>query len=80
MGILFEFIPNLFVALAVDFILYVTGASILRLASLGLLKYQIYSYGEFKKLKGKPNKGCFMPYIIGILFYALLIALIAWYN
>jgi len=42
MSILFEFIPSLFVALAFDFILYITG--------------------------------------VGILFYALLIASIAWLN
>ena len=80
MSIFLEFIPNLFVALAFDFILYITGAGILRLASFGLLKYQIHSYGEFKELKGKSNKDFIMPYIVGILFYALLIVSIAWIN
>jgi hypothetical protein len=80
MSILFEFIPNLFVALAFDFILYITGAGILRAVSFGLLKYKIHSYGEFKKLKGKPNTGFILPYINGILFYALIIVLIAWLN
>ncbi len=80
MGVLLEFIPNLFIALAFDFILYITGASILRVVSFGLLKYQIHSYGEFKKLKVKSNKGYFMPYIVGISFYASLITLIALSN
>ncbi|MGL1956605.1 MAG: hypothetical protein OCD00_04745 [Colwellia sp.] len=80
MSILFEFIPSFFVALAFDFILYITGAGILRGISFGLLKYQIHSYSEFKKLKGKPNKNFFMAYIVGILFYVLLIVLIAWLN
>jgi hypothetical protein len=80
MSILFEFIPTIFVALAFDFILYLTGAGVLRVVSFGLLKYQIHSYGEFKSLKGKTNKGFIMPYIVGILFYVLLIVSIAWFN
>jgi hypothetical protein len=80
MSILLEFISNLFVALAFDFMLYITGAAILRGFSFGLLKYQLHSYSEFKELKGKSNKGYFMPYVVGILFYALIIALISWLN
>lgn len=80
MSILFEFIPSIFVALAFDFILYITGASVLRVVSFGLLKYQIYNYGEFKELKGKSNKGFLLQYIIGLSFYALIIVAIAWLN
>lgn len=40
MSILIEFIPNLFIALAFDFILYITGAGVLRVISMGLFKYQ----------------------------------------
>jgi hypothetical protein len=80
MSILIEFIPNFFVALAFDFILYITGAAILRVVSFGLLKYQLHSYCEFKKQKKKSNNDFIMPYILGILFYALLIASIAWLN
>jgi hypothetical protein len=79
-SILIEFIPSLFVALAFDFMLYFTGAIILRIASFGLLKYRIHSYAEFKIRKKKTNKGFIIPYIIGVLFYVLLIALIAWLN
>ena len=80
MSILFEFIPSIFVALAFDFILYISGAGVLRIVSFGLLKYQMHSYGEFKEQKAKSNKGFIMPYIVGLLFYALLIASIAWLN
>jgi hypothetical protein len=78
MSILLEFIPSIFVALAFDFILYITGAGVLRVISFGTLKYQIHSYGEFKEQKRKSNKGYFVPYIVGIVFYALCIATIAW--
>lgn len=73
MSAFIEFIPSLFAALAFDFILYITGASILRVVSFGSLKYQLNSYGEFKTLKVKSNKNLLMPYIVGILFYALII-------
>ncbi|MEW6983782.1 hypothetical protein AAD001_14105 [Colwelliaceae bacterium 6471] len=80
MSIFLEFIPNLFVALAFDFILYITGAAVLRVISFGLFKIQLYSYSEYKELKGTPNNGYLMPYVVGILFYALIIILIAWFN
>lgn len=80
MTMLFEFIPNLFVALVFDFILYITGAGILRVVSFGLIKCQMHSYSEFTESKRDPNKNFIMPYIVGILFYALLIVSIAWLN
>jgi len=80
MSLFLEFIPNLFAALAFDFILYLTGAGVLRVISFGLCKYQLYSYGEFKTLKGKVNNGYLMPYLVGTLFYALIIVLIALLN
>lgn len=80
MSILLEFIPSLFAALAFDFVLYITGAGVLRVISFGILKYQLHSYGEFKKLKGNSNQGYLMPYIVGVLFYALIIVSIAWFN
>ena len=80
MSILFEFIPRIFVALAFDFIVYITGAGVLRIISFGLLKYQMHSYDEFKEKKGKSNKGYVMSYIVGIVFYALIIITIAWIN
>ena len=80
MSILFEFIPSIFAALAFDFILYITGSSVLRIASFGLVKYQLYSYGEFKELKGKSDQGFLLQYIIGLSFYALIIVAIAWLN
>lgn len=80
MSIFLEFIPSLFIALAFDFILYLTGAGILRVISFGLLKYQLSSYNEYKALKGKSNNGYFMPYVVGILFYTLIIVSIVWLN
>jgi hypothetical protein len=80
MSLFLEFIPSLFIALAFDFILYITGACVLRVISFGSFKYQLHSYNKFKELKGKSNHGYFIPYIIGILFYALLIVSIAWLN
>ncbi len=80
MSIFLEFIPNLFVALAFDFILYITGAVVLRVISFGLSKHQLHSYSEYKELKGKSNNSYLMPYVIGILFYALIIVSIAWLN
>jgi hypothetical protein len=80
MGIFLEFIPNLFVALAFDFILYITGASVLRVISFGSSKHKLHSYSEYKELKGKSNNGYLVPYVIGIQFYALIIVTIAWLN
>ena len=80
MSIFFEFIPNLFVALAFDFILYITGSGVLRVISFGLSKHQLHSYSEYKELKGKSNNGYLVPYVTGILFYALIFVLIAWLN
>ena len=80
MSILFEFIPNIFVALAFDFIVYITGVSVLRIVCFGLLKYQMHSYGEFKEQKGKSNTSYILPYLVGIFFYALIIVAIAWIN
>ncbi|NQY89852.1 MAG: hypothetical protein HRT51_19335 [Colwellia sp.] len=80
MSIFLEFIPNLFLALAFDFILYITGAGVLRVISFGLFKYQLHSYSKYKEFKGKANNGYLMPYIVGILFYALIIVSIAWLN
>ena len=80
MSIFLEFIPNLFVALAFDFVLYITGAGVLRVISFGLSKHQLHSYSEYKEFKGKSNNGYLVPYLTGILFYALIIILIAWFN
>jgi hypothetical protein len=77
---LLEFIPNIFVALTFDFMLYITGASILRVVTFGLLKYQLHSYSEFKKKRGNSKTSYFIPYIIGMFFYALIIGSIAWLN
>jgi len=80
MGIVLEFIPSLFLALAFDFVLYATGAFILRIVSVGLHKPKVHSYSEFKAIKAKFNKGFIVQYIVGILFYVLVIAPIMWFN
>lgn len=80
MSLFFEFIPNIFVALAFDFILYITGVGVLRVISFGSSKHQLNSYSEYKKLKVKSNNGYLIPYIAGILFYVLIIFAIAWLN
>jgi len=80
MSIFLEFIPNLFVVLAFDFILYITGAGVLRLISFGSSKHKLHSYSVYKELKGKSNNSYLVPYVIGILFYALIIASIAFLN
>lgn len=80
MSIFLEFIPNIFAALAFDFILYITGASVLRVISLGFFKYQLHSYGEYKKLKGRSKNDYLIPYIVGVSFYVLIFCLIAQLN
>jgi len=80
MSILFEFVPSIFVALAFDFVLYITGASLLRAFSFGICKYHLHNYGDFKRLKVKPNNGYLIPYIVGVIFYALIVVSIAWLN
>jgi hypothetical protein len=80
MSIFLEFIPNLFIALAIDFILYITGAGVLRVISFGSSKHKLHSYSQYKELKGKSNNGYLFPYITGILFYVLIIVSIAWFN
>ena len=80
MSILLEFIPSVLAILAIDFLLYITGAGILRIISFGLLKYELPSYAEFKNRKEKSQradaKGFLMPYFVGILFYVFIVALI----
>jgi hypothetical protein len=80
MSLLIEFIPNLFVALAFDFILYKTGAVILKSFSAGFIKHKNLNYNEFKALKNKSNKGFFNEYVVGVLFYMVVISSIAWLN
>jgi len=80
LSIFFEFIPKLFVALAFDFILYVTGAGVLNLISFGSSKHKLHSYNEYKGLKGKSKNIYLVPYVMGILFYVLIIVLIALLN
>ena len=70
----------LFILVVFEFILYITGACIIRIISFGLLKYQLLSYKEFRKLRGKFNKNFFLPYIVGLSFYILLIFVIARLN
>lgn len=67
----------LFMLLVFEFILYITGASILRIISFGLLKYQLYSYKEFR---GKFNKNFLLQYIVGLSFYVLVIIAISRLN
>ncbi len=80
MSILLEFVPSLFVALAFDFLLYKTGATITGFASFSTYKNKTLSYREFKAAKKKSNKGYLVQYIVGILFYMLIIVSIAWLN
>lgn len=70
----------LFMLLVFEFILYITGASILRIISFGLLKYQLYSYKEFRELRGKFNKNFLLQYIVGLSFYVLVIIAISRLN
>jgi hypothetical protein len=76
MGIVLEFIPSLLVALAFDYFLYLTGTVVLKIASFGLYKSKVYSYSDFKA--SKSNSGFLLQYLVGILFYALIIFSIAW--
>lgn len=80
MSIFFEFIPHILIALAFDFVLYITGAALLRVVSFGWLKYQMHSYDVFKQLKVKSNNGFILPYLVGGIFYILLITAIVWLN
>ncbi|WP_076421085.1 hypothetical protein [Colwellia sp. UCD-KL20] len=80
MSVLIEFIPNIFVALAFDFILYITGAGILQAISFGGSGYKLYYHSEFKRLKEISHKGFIVPYIVGLLFYIVLISLIVNFN
>lgn len=80
MGIVFELINGFFVALFFEFLMYVTGASILRVVSFGKLQLPIHGYSKFKALKEESGKGYSAPSIVGIIFYVLLIAIIAFFN
>jgi len=77
-GIILEFIPSLLAALAFDFFLYATGSIVLRAVSFGFYKSKIYSYREFKALKS--NKGFLKQYLVGIVFYIVIIITIVWFN
>ncbi|MFC4700351.1 hypothetical protein ACFO4O_09300 [Glaciecola siphonariae] len=80
MGILFELVNGMLLAVAFEFLMYVTGASILRVLSFGRIAFPIYGYSKFKAIKEESTKGYTAPSIVGIVFYILLIALIAILN
>lgn len=75
-----EDVFGLLMLVAFEYMLYTTGACILRIISFGLLKYQIYSYREFRELKGRFSKNLLLQYIIGLSFYVLIIIVIARLN
>ena len=76
MGIVLEFISSLLVAITFDFFLYLTGTLVLKIASFGQYKTKTYSYSEFKA--SKSNSSFLMQYLVGVLFYALIIVAIFW--
>lgn len=80
MSAFFEAIPFVFEALALDFLLYVTGVSVLRVISFGTIKYRLMSYVDFKSQRHEPNRYSPAPIFVGLLFYVLMICLIAWVN
>jgi len=80
MDIGLEFLPRLLAILAFDFLLYFIGASVLKVISFGMYQSKICNYSEFKKLKAKTNNSFFLQYVFGLLFFALIIFVIAWFN
>jgi len=76
MGILLEFITSLLVAIAFDFFLYLTGTVVLKVTSFGLYKSKVYSYSEFTV--SKLNSSSFIQYLVGVLFYVIIIVAISW--
>jgi len=76
MGILLEFITSLLVAIAFDFFLYLTGTVVLKVTSFGLYKSKVYSYSEFTV--SKLNSSFFIQYLVGVLFYVIIIVAISW--
>ena len=76
MGILLEFITSLLVAIAFDFFLYLTGTVVLKVTSFGLYKSKVYSYSEFTV--SKLNSSFFIQYLVGVLFYVIIMVAISW--
>jgi hypothetical protein len=80
MGVLFELMKVFFAAFLFEFVIYLTGAIILRIIFFGALNMPIYSFGAFKVEKNKASKGFVAPSVTGFLFYAAVIVVIAWLN
>ncbi|OMH36537.1 hypothetical protein BGP75_09630 [Motiliproteus sp. MSK22-1] len=63
-----------------SFVFYTTGALILRVITFGSLRKPIFGIGVFNAEKRLGNEQFGTAYLTGMIFYMLLIALVAWLN
>lgn len=61
-----------------SFVLYTTGALVLRLVSFGRIKKPLFGPGVFSSEKRLARNDFFSAYISGFFFYLVLLALVIW--
>ncbi len=64
--------------LLLSFILYTTGALVLRVVSFGRIKKTLFVPNVFSNEKRLAKNDFFSAYISGFFFYLILLALIVW--
>jgi len=80
LSIVFEFLGWLFWDFVVAFVLYTTGVLILRVVSFGTVKRPIFSFGKFNEIKCQDSEEFGIAYVMGFIFYVLVIGLAIWLS
>ena len=61
------------------YLFYITGVVILRIVTFGKTKVEFHSFSGYKELKKSKVRTSLHAYLIGLLFYVVLIALLVLY-
>ena len=62
------------------YLFYITGAIILRIVTFGKSKEEMHSFRSYRELKKTKLQSWSQAYLVGLLFYVALIALLILYN
>ena len=74
MSIILELISPVLIALLFEFIFYITGAVVLRGVTLGVKKFPVLSFGEFRSEKQQSTKKHTLATVTGLIFYIIVIS------
>jgi hypothetical protein len=76
MSVLLELISPALIAVFLEFIFYITGAAIFRIATFGQKNVPFFSLGEFRAEKSRSNNNSTYVSLLGLVFYATVISAI----